>query len=326
MYEAPLTDNTTPPPSAADKDKRPSFQFYPGDWMSDLKLRRCSPAARGVWVDVLCALHDSDDGYGFLRWTLKELAKTVGASMTHMRELVDKGVLRGSDTELAEPLVYVPRSGRKTGAPVVLIATQPGPIWYSKRLVKDEHIRTTRGESSRFGASPSASPKGGFGDVKSDGSSTSSPSPTSLIDTEDKERAERAPPDEPDLSGHQPTEAGLVCRAMRLAGFSQTNPGDPVFVELLKAGATEAEFVDSAKAALASEPVPKGWGWVLTRVKNRRAEAAQVASLPQATPRPSSRHEERITTINALRGEGGRHADHAAGAGDVIDVPTRVVA
>ena len=85
--------------------KRPSFQFYPGDWLSDLKLRRCSPAARGVWIDVLCALHDSDDGYGMVRWTLKELARTVGASMVHLRELVDKGVLRGSDTHVDEPLM-----------------------------------------------------------------------------------------------------------------------------------------------------------------------------------------------------------------------------
>ena len=65
--------------------KRPSFQFYPGDWQSDLKLRRCSAAARGVWIDILCALHDSDDGYGLLRWPLKEIASTVGANMAHVR-------------------------------------------------------------------------------------------------------------------------------------------------------------------------------------------------------------------------------------------------
>lgn len=132
--------------------KRPSFQFYPGDWLSDLKLRRCTPAARGVWMDILCALHDSDDGYGVVRWTLKELARTVGASIAHVRELVEKGVLRGSDSHVDDPLVYTPRSGRRLGAPVELIPAQPGPLWYSKRMVIDDHVRRSAGGSTRFGA------------------------------------------------------------------------------------------------------------------------------------------------------------------------------
>lgn len=127
--------------------------------MSDLKLRRCSPAARGVWLDVLCAFHDSDDAYGLLRWPLKEIARTIGASLVHLRELVDKGVLRGSDSKFAEPLIYKPRSGRKEGDPVTLIAAQAGPLWYSKRLVKDEYVRSIRGESSRFGDGEGDAPK-----------------------------------------------------------------------------------------------------------------------------------------------------------------------
>lgn len=165
-------------------DKRPSFQFYPGDWMSDLKLRRCSPAARGVWVDVLCALHDSDDGYGFVRWPLKELARTIGAAMPQIKELVDKGVLRGNDSEVRDACIYVPRSGRRDGAPVTLIATQPGPLWYSKRLVKDEYVRTTRGEGTRFGEgsgeAPKPKPKPSPTRWEGDGSPSPSPSPTSF--------------------------------------------------------------------------------------------------------------------------------------------------
>ena len=168
--------------------KRPSFQFYTGDWMSDLKLRRCSPAARGVWIDILCALHDSDDAYGLLRWPLRDIANTIGASMSHMRELVEKGVLRGSDEAIAEPLVYVPRSGRKDGTPVTLVDAQPGPLWYSKRLVTDEYVRTIRGEGTRFGGAendppktkPKSSPMPPFGD----GSSSSSSSSASLKEKE----------------------------------------------------------------------------------------------------------------------------------------------
>lgn len=155
--------------------KRPAFQFYPGDWQRNANLRRCSPAARGVWVDVMCMLHDSDE-YGVLRWPLKDIAQAAGASMAHVRELVEKAVLKGSDKRVDEAYVYTPRSGRKDGEPVILIPTQAGPIWYSSRMVKDEYVRTIRGESSRFGEhmgdAPKPAPKPPFGDGSTSASTT----------------------------------------------------------------------------------------------------------------------------------------------------------
>ena len=32
-------------------DARPSFQFYPDDWLADAGLRMGSFAARGLWID-----------------------------------------------------------------------------------------------------------------------------------------------------------------------------------------------------------------------------------------------------------------------------------
>jgi hypothetical protein len=206
-----------------------------------------------------------------------------------VRELVEKGVLRGSDSELTEPLVYIPRSARKAGAPVTLIPTQPGPLWYSKRLVKDEYVRTHRGESTRFGASEGdaskRSPKGGIGEPEGDGSSTSSSSPPSGVDTEDLERAEAARL-QAEAEGHKPTPAGAVCKAMRQAGLQQTNPGDPRLLALLQQGATQAEFVGIATEAAQATP-PKGWAWVLTVVQKRREEAAAIALAPPA-PAPAA--------------------------------------
>jgi hypothetical protein len=57
--------------------KRPSFQFYPADWRGNANLRRCSEAARGAWMDILCLLHDSDT-YGIVRWPLVDLANAAG--------------------------------------------------------------------------------------------------------------------------------------------------------------------------------------------------------------------------------------------------------
>lgn len=150
--------------------KRPSFQFYPADWRNNAKLRRCSWEARGVWIELLGLLHDSDN-YGVLAWPLKEIAQALGAPVKALKELVDKGVLYGIEKGECEPFVYTPRSGRKEGEPVALVPAQQGPVWFSPRMVRDEYVRTVRGESTRFGEgdgpkkkTPNPSPKGGLGE------------------------------------------------------------------------------------------------------------------------------------------------------------------
>lgn len=39
--------------------KLPWLKFYPADWLSDEALRGCSPAARGLWVDMICLMAKS---------------------------------------------------------------------------------------------------------------------------------------------------------------------------------------------------------------------------------------------------------------------------
>ena len=150
-----------------------------------------------------------------VRWTLKELARTVGASMVHLRELVDKGVLRGSDTHVDEPLIYTPVSGRKKGPAVELIQPQAGPLWYSKRQVIDEYVRRNRAnESGRFGElddappnkTPKPSPKPPFGDGSSSSSSSSTSSSPSLRSGEGV--AAQAPPAGADAPPPPPPKAG----------------------------------------------------------------------------------------------------------------------
>lgn len=153
--------------------KRPAFQFYPADWRSNANLRRCSPAARGVWLDVMCVLHDSDI-YGLVNWPLADLANAANAPMKLVRELVEKSVLKGNDKAFDAAFIYTPRSGRRDGEPVTLVPTQAGPVWFSSRMVKDEYVRTIRGESSRFGEADGGPPKGAPKHPKGDGSSSSS--------------------------------------------------------------------------------------------------------------------------------------------------------
>lgn len=160
--------------------RRPSFQFYPGDWCANPNLKRCTFAEKGIWLEAMCLMHDQPN-YGVLRWPLKEIAEAVKCRLADLQALVRKGVLKGADDELSEPFIYTPRSGRKDGDPVTLLAVQPGPIWYSSRMVRDEYVRSIRGESSRFGegnsaapmATPNRSPMPPFGDGSTSSSSSS---------------------------------------------------------------------------------------------------------------------------------------------------------
>lgn len=54
--------------------KLPAFQFYPGDWLKDPKLRMCSAATRGIWLDWICAMHE-DNRSGQLSGTVAQLAR-----------------------------------------------------------------------------------------------------------------------------------------------------------------------------------------------------------------------------------------------------------
>ena len=45
--------------------KRPWLKFFPSDWRSDPRLRMCSLAARGLWIDLVCYMHEGEP-YGHL--------------------------------------------------------------------------------------------------------------------------------------------------------------------------------------------------------------------------------------------------------------------
>lgn len=81
--------------------KLPSFQFYPGDWLRDAGLRACTVASRGLWMDLLCYMHDAPVRGHLLKsngqpFTDAELSRATGcpaAQLTkHLAELESAGV------------------------------------------------------------------------------------------------------------------------------------------------------------------------------------------------------------------------------------------
>lgn len=138
--------------------------FMPGDWLRNAKLRRCSLAERGAWIEVMCLLHDSDT-YGVLHWPLKEIAAAANVPLPTIKALAAKDVLKGCDTGACAGFSFVPTTGRKENDPVILLAAQEGPVWYSSRMLRDEYIRQVRADAGGSKRNNFAEQSGGKGDA-----------------------------------------------------------------------------------------------------------------------------------------------------------------
>ncbi|CAB4191621.1 hypothetical protein UFOVP1229_61 [uncultured Caudovirales phage] len=114
--------------------KRPSFQFYPGDWLRSTDLRSCSISARGLWIDMICLMHEGAE-YGHLKVGTKvilppNLARMVGATLEETEGWLDELVSAG--------VVSIDESG----------------CYVCRRMVKDEQTRASRAAGGSKGGNP----------------------------------------------------------------------------------------------------------------------------------------------------------------------------
>jgi hypothetical protein len=114
--------------------KRPAFQFYPGDWLRDTALRTCSIGARGLWIDMICFMHEGNP-YGHLKVNQKVILATNLAVMCGATLLDIEGWLG----ELSSAGVFE--------------KTEDGTI-YSRRMIRDEIIREARAAGGKLGGNP----------------------------------------------------------------------------------------------------------------------------------------------------------------------------
>lgn len=236
--------------------KRPAFQFYPKDWRGNLKLARCSDAAKGAWIQILCVLHDSEE-YGVARFPLKELVSAAGVKLASARELVDKGVLKGGDADV-EAFIYIPRHAGKAGAPVTLLEASAGPLWYSSRFVKDEYRRQTAGVETRFkptnppgGSPPGPPPTQRAGTRQGDGSAVAVASAVLNHDvsTTASSNTSAAPQPVDNTSGHGPGKSKPKARGN---GHAWWKTDDGIVAEGKRLGivAKPGEAMDAFKQRL----------------------------------------------------------------------------
>lgn len=282
--------------------KRPAFQFYPADWRNNAKLRRCSPAARGAWIDVLCLLHDSDE-YGVLRWPLAEIARAAGVPLKLLRELSDKDVLKGADRD-APGYSFAPTHAGKRGNSVILVSQSEGPCWYCTRFVRDEYIRQKRGLSSQFNADnqpPKPQPKPPFGDGKGDGlTSTSSFSSNSYTSMEGKSHLPAAPenvgyfepPIESPKTAPLPSPAAEAAIALNRIGIGCTSL-NPNLIAAVTEGVTTRHLIETAARLPGT-----GANYVIAAARREHAEKAKP--IRTGAPRHEQTHQRKLCVVDRV--------------------------
>ena len=114
--------------------KRPSFQFYPGDWLQDAALRTVSVGARGLWIEMLCYMHQGST-YGYLKVNhnvilTPNLTRMVGATLQEVE---------GWLSELKDAGVY---------------AVDGDGAIFSRRMIRDEEVRKARADGGKLGGNP----------------------------------------------------------------------------------------------------------------------------------------------------------------------------
>lgn len=117
------------------------MKFYTSDWRSDPALRMCSMAARGLWIEMICLMHEANP-YGHL------LVK--GQSLTDAQLAALVGTPPDQITALLGEL----------GAAGVFSKTRAGVI-YSRRLTRMAKKAATARNNGRKGGNPSLRNKEG---------------------------------------------------------------------------------------------------------------------------------------------------------------------
>ena len=150
--------------------KMPAFQFYPADWRKDLAVQSLTYHDRGIWFEILCLMHESEERgvllLNGLPMPIEILARNLGVDVETLKKteetLLKYGVIRSREKDFA---------------------------LYNSRMVKDEKVLQMRRTAGQLGGEAKQKPSKSLAKVKQTtkqkeppSSSSSSSSSTSVKD------------------------------------------------------------------------------------------------------------------------------------------------
>lgn len=113
----------------------PWMKFYTSDWRADPRLKMCSAAARGVWIEMICLMHEATP-YGHLLIHGQSPNEAQLASLTGI-----------PSAELPGMIAELERMG-------VFSRTREGVI-YSRKLVRMSSASAKARKNGKLGGNPS---------------------------------------------------------------------------------------------------------------------------------------------------------------------------
>jgi hypothetical protein len=91
---------------------RPWMKFYPSDWLGSSRLRRCTFAARGLAIELICHMHQGEP-YGHLTVVGNAaIARLVGMSSKKLSQTLPELIQNGIILESKTGVLFSPRMVR----------------------------------------------------------------------------------------------------------------------------------------------------------------------------------------------------------------------
>lgn len=217
----------------------PWLKFYPSDWRSDPRLRMCSMAARGLWIEMIALMHEAVP-YGHL--LVSGLSPTTAQI----------AVLAGAPSD------QIPGLLGELEAAGVFSRTKDGVI-YSRKMTRMAKKSALARKNGKFGGNP-----------KLCGEREKRPSDNQRLKLDDK-------PQKPEARSQKEEEGTIVPFAQaapsRVSRFDEfwsvyphrngTKKGKAPALEkyrrAVKSGASEQAIIDGATAAHRHPDVVKGY-------------------------------------------------------------------
>ena len=284
------------------KTKQPWFKFNPQDWRGDAKLRMCSIGARGLWMEMMCIMHEGEP-YGHLVVsgrppTTRQLAALAGIANGECERLL-------AELELAG----------------VYSKTEDGII-YSRRMVRDKAKLDKDRENGKGGGNPNLLDGVNGGVNPPDIARDKAKNPKSKIQKQDLSRSV--------ADATRPTESEKFEEFWKAYpsrdGPNPRKPAEQKFWALVKTGVDPELMIgavrklatnEKARGNIGTRFIPKATTWLSER---RWADHAAVAFVAETQSGEFSI--EQAVQVFAKTGHWSRHAP----VSDVSQAPAELLA
>ena len=210
---------------------QPFIKWYPTDWRADPRLRMCSLAARGLWIELIGYMHEGEP-YGFLTIngippSGEDIAALVGRPLSEVRKAM---------AELANRQVF----------------SMSGDKMFSRRMVRDKAKADKDRENGKGGGNPKiiSEVKGGVNPTVNGGDKAHIPEARDQRKNTYDQKFEEAWQGYPKRDGGNPKA-----------------PAAKRFLAAVKAGADPQEIIDGVRRYAAAEAKNVGTPFIPQMVK-----------------------------------------------------------